>query len=194
MHYSKDLHYTGDRWSGYERLKVDSAQTGFFEGREFRTFIEFSIAAGASLVCRFTAPTPFILFGQRLLVDDGKIRLAAKDASGVAGGSWTARPIIGKNRMPERRFPYYVAQCTADSGGTYTGGVDLEVVRVATAGATGQAATVGGSIGEERGLPAGTYYLVLTNYGSGTATGTYDLWWEERATHPSWKRDESKTS
>lgn len=24
---------------------------------------------------------------------------------------------------------------------------------------------------------AGTYYLVLQNYGSGTATGTYDIWW-----------------
>lgn len=181
---------TSDKWSGYERVRVDVAETSFFEGREFRSFLELSIGAGITKVVRFTAPVPFILHGQRLSVDDGKIRFSAKTGEGTAGGSWEAMPVIGKNRMPERRFPYYTAKCTLDQGGTYSGGTEVEIIRVAVSGAVGQAATVGGSIADERGLPAGSYYLLFSNYGTGTATGVYDLWWEERAKQEGWFDDE----
>lgn len=186
-HYGHLFHYTSDLGSGYERVKVDLAETSFFEGREFRGYIELSIAAGATTVLRFTSPVEFILHGQRLTVDDGKIRFSAKTSGGTEGGMFTAVSAIGKNRMIERRFPYYVGQATLATGGTYTGGTEVEVVRMAASGASGQAATVGGGIADERGLPAGQYYLLFFNYGAGTATGVYDLWWEERAKHPSWK-------
>ena len=36
-----------------------------------------------------------------------------------------------------------------------------------------------GAIGDARGLAAGDYFLVFDNLGNGTATGVYDLLWEE---------------
>lgn len=187
-HYADNLHYTTDRWSGYERLRVDAAQTSFWEGREFRSFVELNLAAGASLVVRFTAGVDFVLFNQRLLVDEGKVRMDAKQG-GTPGGTFTNIATYGKNRMVERRAPYYTSQIAVATGGTHTGGTVLESLRVNAGGASGQAQTVGASASDERGLPAGTYYIVLTNYGNGVATGTYDLWWEERSRHPDWKHD-----
>ena len=72
---------------GFRRIRVDQAQTGFFEGREFRTFAELDIPSGQSLVLRFTSLVDFILFAQNLSVDQGAIRLSAitGGTSGVRG-------------------------------------------------------------------------------------------------------------
>ncbi len=168
---------------GFRRLRVDPAQTGFFEGREFRTFYEFSIPGGASVTLKFSCPVDFILFAQRLAVDAGAIRLSAITGATESAPFNTAMPVIGKNRMASRRqysSGYYAAQATIANGGTITGGTVVEVVRVVAAGATAQQSTVGGQTSDERGLPAGTYYLKLENISNGTTTGVYSLFWEER--------------
>lgn len=168
---------------GFGRLRVDQAQTGFFEGREFRTFYEFSIASGASVTLKFSCPVDFILFAQRLSVDAGAIRLSAITGATESTPFSTAMPVIGKNRMASRRqYPggYYAAQATIANGGTITGGTVVEVVRVVAAGATAQQSTVGGQTADERGLAAGAYYLKIENISNGTATGVYSLFWEER--------------
>jgi len=162
------------------RLRVDSAQTGFFEGREFRSYYEFSIAAGATARLKYTANTEFILFNQTLTVDAGGIRFTAVAAATEATAFSSALPIIGKNRMLERLQPYYNAANTIHSGGTYSGGTVVEVVRVVASQSTAQESTVGGLIADERGLPEGVYFLNLENISNGTATGVYSLFWEER--------------
>lgn len=167
----------------FRRVRVDPAQTGFFEGREFRTFYEFSIAGGTSVVLKFSCPVDFILFAQKLTVDAGSIRLSAITGATESTPFNTAMPVIGKNRMASRRkYPggYYAAQATIASGGTITGGTVVEVVRVVSNGATAQQSTVGGQTSDERGLPAGAYYLKLEKIGLGAATGVYSLFWEER--------------
>lgn len=104
--------------TGYRRLKVDVAQTGFFEGREFRTFVELNIPSGQSVWLRFTAPLNFILFEQALTIDSGAVRFTAI-VGGAENSPFTAQlPVIGKNRMSTRRQPFYVPQCTIDSGGS----------------------------------------------------------------------------
>lgn len=160
------------------RIRVDNGQTGFFAGREFRSFYEFSIATGASVVIKFTSPVDFILFEQSLTVDAGGIKYTA-ELPGTEGGSFTTMPVIGKNRMAQRPTPYYAAQATIGVGGTLTGGTVVDTARVVTAGATAQQVTVGGS-SDERGLPAGSYYVRLANLSNGTSTGVYSLFWEER--------------
>lgn len=185
-HYSRYLNYTGDRLSGFERLRVDTAQTGFFEGREFRSFVEFSLAAAASLTVRFTSPVGFILFGQSLVIDEGRLRLEVRAGATPSGTFGVALPVIGKNRLPERRAPFYEPQVTLATGGSASGGTVVEVVRLNAGTASGQAQTAGGVVSDERGLPAGTYYLTLTHLGTGACTGVYNLWWEERARHASW--------
>ncbi len=166
---------------GYRRLAVDVAQTGFFEGREFRSFIELNIAAGQTQVLKFIAPVDFILFEQSLVLDSGSIRFSAS-ASGTPSGTFdTLLPIIGKNRMANRAQPYYEPQISIATGGQHTGGTELEVVRLVAAGSTAQESSVGGIQSTERGLPAGTFYLRFQNFGNGAATGVYSLFWEERS-------------
>ena len=165
---------------GYNRLRVDVAQTGFFRGREFRTFYEFSIAAGNSVTLKVNSPIDFILFSQSLTVDSGDIRFSAVVGATETGSFTTDLPIIGKNRMSTIPQPPYVCPITIKNGGTITGGTVVEVFRIHTSAATGQEATVGGVQGSERGLPAGNYYLTLQNTGTGTATGVYRFWWECR--------------
>lgn len=167
----------------FRRVRVDQAQTGFFEGREFRTFYEFSIASGASVTLKFSCQVDFILFAQSLAVDAGSIRLSAITGATESTPFNTARPVIGKNRMASRRQyhgGYYASQAAIASGGAITGGTVVEVVRVVAAGATAQQSTVGGQTADERGLPSGSYYLRLENISNGTATGVYSLFWEER--------------
>ena len=165
---------------GMRRMRVDVGQTGFFEGREFRTFREFSIASGASLFIKLTSPVDFILFEQSLTVDAGSVRFTALTGATEATPFNTALPVIGKNRMTARPEPFYVAQVAASTGGTVTGGTIIEVSRVVAANSTAQHSTVGGAAQSERGLPAGAYYLRIENIGNGTATGVYSLFWEER--------------
>ena len=169
-----------DEVGSRSRVRVDVAQTSFFEGREFRSFLELNIAQGATQVIKVVSPVDFVLFQQTLTVDSGGIRFSAV-TGGTEGGSFsTSLPIIGKNRMSDRPTPYYTAQITASTGGTHTGGTEVEVVRVVAAGSTAQQATVGGEMASERGLPAGTYYLKFQNLSNGAATGVYSLFWEER--------------
>lgn len=176
---------TSDR-EKYRRYRVDVGQTGFFEGREFRTFKELSIAAGATLVMRITVPVNTILQHVGLVLDSGSVKLRT-----VAGGTPTgtfsdAMPIIRKNNMaggvfPAPPLPLYTAQNLVESGGTaLTGGVDIDVLRLVVANASGQASSVGGNQDDARGVGPGTYYWVFNNFGSGTATGVFSSFWEER--------------
>ena len=155
------------------------AQTGFFDGREFRTFRRLSIAAGASLVVRAVVPIDVILFQLALEMVDGWIDIETV-TGGAPGGSWAETlPIFRRNNMAVA--PVNAAQVALTAGGTHTGGTILDVMAARASGATAQASSVGNGISDERGIAAGTYYFRLTNPGSGTATGVWRAWWEERA-------------
>lgn len=164
----------------HRRLKVDVGHTGFYQGREFRTFYEFNIAAGQSTYLRFVSPIDFIVFQQNLEVDDGSIRMSISSGGTPAGSFNVQLPIIGRNRMSERPLPLYEPVITVQSGGTHSGGTELDVMRLVAANATSQRTSIGASISDERGLPAGTFYLRFQNFGTGAATGVYSLYWEER--------------
>lgn len=165
---------------GFRRVRVDVAQTGFFEGREFRTFYEFDIPQGQAVTGRFYCPVDFILFQQSLSVDSGAIRLTALAGASPSGVFDTSLPVIGKNRMASRATPYYEAQSTISIGGSASGGQVVEVARIVAANSTAQQSTVGGQIADERGLPAGEYFIVLENISNGPSTGVYNVFWEER--------------
>lgn len=171
--------YTSDT-EGYRRLRVDTGQTGFFEGREFRTFYELNIPATSSVYIRLTSPIDFVLFEQSLTLDAGSVRFTALLNATPSGTYSTALPVIGKNRMSTRKQPFYNPQITVATGGTASGGTVVELFRVVAANATAQQQTVLGASSTERGLPAGTYYIRLENIGNSAATGVYTLIWEER--------------
>lgn len=175
---SPDL-YTSER-EGFRRLRVDTGQTGFFEGREFRTFFELNIATSTSVYIQVTSPIDFIIFEQSLTLDSGSVRFTALTGATPGGTYSTSLPVVGKNRMTTRKAPFYSPQITLATGGTATGGTIVELFRVTAANATAQQQTVLGAASTERGLPAGTYYLRLENIGNSAATGVYSLIWEER--------------
>ena len=171
----------------FRRLKVDTGQTSFFRGKEFRTFFEFNIPAGSVQVLKFTSPVNFILIEQTISVDAGSIRFQAMTGATEVATFNTSVPIVGKNRMTTRESPFYVGQATVLThaapvafGSGVTGGTVTENVRIVAANATAQQQTVSGGAQTERGIPPGSYYLRLHNFGTGATTGVYTLVWEER--------------
>lgn len=166
---------------GFRRLSVDVGQTSFFEGREFRSFYELSIPSLSSKWLKFSSPVNFILHEQFVSVDDGWLKFSAFTSTGSELAPFTSiLPVIGKNRMSERAQPFYEPQCTLTGGGSYNGGALVELVRLKTSNSTNAASTVGNSVGSERGLPAGDYYLQFENLGNGLLEGFYTISWEER--------------
>ena len=162
------------------RLRVDIGQTGFFAGREFRTFREFNIGAGATLALEIVVPINAILLEQSIEIDDGSIRIT-NAAGGTPGGTFSeVLPVIAKNNMTERPTPLYTPQITFKAGGTHTGGFIFDIHRAVAASATAQESTVGRTVGDERGIAPNTYYVRYENIGSGAATGTFWFIWEER--------------
>ena len=164
------------------RYKTDVANTAFFEGTEYRISQEFTVEA-TPVVFRFTAPVDFILQLQKVTADGAGVRLRAfRSTQGTPGGTFTAVPVYKVNFMSTA--PVIANANTVDVGGTFTpsGGQEaVETVRVNTSSATAQAQTISGSVGDERGLAAGTYYLVFDRIpNNGTAAAVFDLVWEER--------------
>lgn len=162
------------------RLRVDVGEAGFFEGRQFRAYYDISLGAGASLVIKFTSPSNFILESQNLSVTTDQLMLQVMTGGTPGGVFGTVVPVIGKNRMTEVPTPVYVSGVSITTGGTITGGTEVDKLRVSAIGTGANQGTVGTQVGDSRGLPAGTFYLKFTNYGNGTAIGLYSLWWEER--------------
>ena len=193
MAYTTQFNVSSDLGSGYDRVRVDPGQTGFYEGREFRSYFEFSIdagtalAVGASRYFRFVSPVDFILQTQILEVDKGGVRVQVFITS-TDGGGWSQVPVIAKNRSPTRRvYPsgsFYVGQATFQTGGSFTGGTQVDVIRARTASQTVSAANVGESQDDERFLPSGTYFILMQplNGVNDSSEGIYSISWEERPT------------
>lgn len=175
---SSDM-YTGDA-EGFRRIRVDSGQTGFFQGQEFRTFYEFSIASGASAYIKFDTPCDTILWEESITVDSGGVRLTSLLGATETAPFNTPLPIRPKNNMAQRRQPYYTARATVSADGIVTGGSIGQIYRIVTTGSTAMQSSIGQAAASERGIPAGTYYIRLQNLSNGTTTGVYNLTWEER--------------
>lgn len=163
------------------RLRVDVGQTGFFGGREFRTFKELNIAALATYVIKAVVPVDVILFGLNFTIEAGHLR-SSTVVGGTEGGSFSETlPTLGRNNMSERPTPFYTPLVVLTAGGTHTGGTEIDVLRLKANNNTNQASTVGGEGGDERGVGAATYYIRLQNLSATDAiTGTFHARWEER--------------
>lgn len=179
--HATNIPVTGPRLSNTGRVKTEIGRTGLMDGREFRAFYEFSIAAAAQATIRFVSAVPFILLEQVLAVDAGGIKFSPTVGPTPSGTYNNVIAPVGVNRHIDRPAPYYESQITLTSGGDITGGTVVEVIRAVAANG-GQASSVGASIASERALPAGTYYLKLLSIDAGTSTGVYSLRWEERPT------------
>lgn len=163
-----------------QRVIAQSGSAGFDSGKEFRTFYELTIAAGASAYFKVTTPIDILLQSIGMQVDDGYVNFEAFVLVTSPAGFVTALPIIAANRMNNRPTPIYTSQVAITTGGTFTGGTRTDVLRVKTANNSSTAATQDASVPGIRGLGAGDYYLKMTNIGTGAALAILKARWEER--------------
>lgn len=160
------------------RIRVDVGEPSFFDGRQFRTFLEYNLAAAATLAIKVTIPINIILYGLSLEVITGEARLSTV-AGGTEGGTFsTPLPIIARNSMTERPTPLYVPQVTLATGGTHTDGTVIDLLWVKTADNANFSTSVGNVIGDERGVGPGLAYFRLEAVSA--AAGVIRARWEER--------------
>lgn len=167
---------------GVRRVQVDIGQTGFFAGREFRSFRELAITA-TPLVVRVIVPAGLkgiILQDVQLSCYQGSIQMRSYRVA-TPGGSWASVPVWPNNGIPD--VAGYVGQVTVEQGGTITSPSQQSDTIVAYANETGKSSTttVSGLHGE-RGLPPGTYYLEFSRLSDTTVDGLgiFSAIWEER--------------
>lgn len=167
-----------DENGDYARMRVDVGQTGFFAGREARTFYKFSIASGASQVIKVVAPTDTIVqsFSVETFLAEIRTELVI---GGTEGGTFdTALPILKTNTMSTASD--YTPQVTMNRGGTHTGGNVVDLL-VSISGANKNKALSSGASEElPQGFAAGTFYIRLINTDGATASGIFRARWEER--------------
>jgi len=175
--------FTAQFTPGLRRLQVDVGQTGFFAGREFRSFLEYTIPAAGQVVVKVVVPPTLRgIIVQRLVVSchqGGTLCRAWRD--GTEAGVFTALPVIPNNGIPD--VTPAAALTTLSSGGTLSGMTIKTDAVVALANNSGPSnTTVINAIEKERGLPAGTYYIELTRVTGTTvdALGVINALWEER--------------
>jgi len=167
-----------DANGAYARLKVDVGQTGFFAGREFRTFYEFSIPSGQTRVIKVISNVDTILqtFGAELELAELRIELRV---GGTEGGSFgTSLPVLKTNVMTTSSN--YTSQITMSTGGTHTGGVVVDVLTLFSGANPNKAAASTATEASPQGFSEGTFYIVLTNTDGNDAIGIFRARWEER--------------
>lgn len=163
------------------RVRVDVGQTGFWLGREFRTFKQLNLATGTPYIVKVVSPVNFILQALDLTIESGTIEVDIY-VGGTEGGTFSETlPVFGRNSMTDRPSPFYTPQIVITAGGTHTGGTLLRVARLKVANATAQQQTIGigGGGGDESGNPPGTYYLRMTAIET-PVVGIINAYWEER--------------
>ncbi len=159
------------------RLFVEDGNSAFYEGRQYFTFSEFSIAQGAVGVYKVVITEDVIMrdFFVLLIVSNTNVEIVA---GGTEGGTFsTALTIQSTNNM--LRTPDRTSTSTMSYGGTLTGGTILDKFVLISGNNLNQAT---GSQGGEQfpvGFPPGTYYVRITNTGSTTATGLFKARWTE---------------
>jgi hypothetical protein len=162
----------------YARMRVDVGQTGFFAGREARTFYEFTIASGASQVIKVDAPINTIVqtFAVELELAEIRVELVV---GGTEGGTFnTPLPIFKTNTMTTASS--YTPQVTMNIGGTHTGGTVVDLLTAVSGSNANKSVSSGASENLPQGFPAGTYYIRLINTDGNNAVGIFRARWEER--------------
>lgn len=162
----------------YARLRVDSGQTGFFAGREARTFYEFSIASGASKVIKVVSPVNTIVQSFSLETFLAEIRTELV-VGGTEGGTFsTALPILKTNTMSTTSS--YMPQVTMNVGGTHTGGTVVDLLISISGANKNKSISASATENLPQGFSAGTFYIRLINTDGATASGIFRARWEER--------------
>lgn len=162
----------------YARMRVDVGQTGFFAGREFRSFYEFSIASGASQVIKVIAPVNTIVQIFEFELDLAELRVELRVGGTESGTFATALPVIPANSMTTASG--YASQVTMTTGGAHTGGTVYDLLHLYSGANQNKAVQSSASEALPQGFPPSTFHISMHNIDGATATGIFRTRWEER--------------
>lgn len=163
----------------YARLRVDPGQTGFWAGREFRVFEEFSIAAGTSKVWRMDATTvQFVLQSITCQLWENRARFELLSAGGTESGTFNVPVQPRRTNLMTSADLTYLGQVSVSTGGGYTGGTVTEATELNTGTGSGRHIEIISDV-KPYGVTFGTYYIRVTSL-AGTARGAINVRWEER--------------
>jgi hypothetical protein len=154
------------------RLLVEPGQSGFFEGRYFRTFQKLEVPSGQSRTIRATVPNDIILFETSFSTENATIEVQLR-VGGTVVGPWIPMPVLRKNTTA--RSPVLTNQVTLDYDGAHTGGAVIDLIRIP---AENKSSNVSGD-SSARGVGPGVYYYSISNQGNQTATVVFNGFWEE---------------
>lgn len=170
--------FVTDADGDYARLRVDVGQTGFFAGREARTFYQFEIASGATQVIKVVSSTDTIVQSFSVELDLAEIRVELV-VGGTEGGTFnTPLPIFKTNTMSTASD--YTPQVTMNRGGTHTGGTVVDLLVSISGANANKSVSQSASENQPQGFSAGTFYIRLTNTDGNIAKGIFRARWEER--------------
>lgn len=162
----------------YARMRVDVGQTGFFAGREARTFYQFEIAEDATEVIKVVSQTDTIVQSFSVELDLAEIRVELV-VGGTEGGTFnTPLPIFKTNTMSTASN--YTPTVTMNRGGTHTGGTVVDLLFAISGANPNKSVSQSASENQPQGFSAGTFYIRLTNTNGNTAKGIFRARWEER--------------
>ena len=159
------------------RLFVEDGNSAFYEGRQYFTFHEFSIAAAAVGVYKVVITEDVIMRDFFVLLDVSRATVEIV-TGGTEGGAFST-PLVIQSTNNMLRTPVRATTSTMSYGGTLTGGTVLDKFILNSGNNLNRA--VGAAGGEQFpvGFPPGTYYVRITNTGETTATGMFKARWTE---------------
>ena len=166
---------------GAKRVLTDSELSSFYDGRQFRTFWEFAIAAATTEYMKVVVPVDSILRTQELDIDAGGLRfstIASVPGNLVTETTPFSTPLTAFRKNNMTRAAAVTPSIVFSVGGVITGGLTIDVKRRRSGQGSGRA-TVGGTIADIRGVAPATYYFKFENIDNIEATGVYSGFWEE---------------
>lgn len=162
----------------YARIRVDVGQTGFFAGREARTYYEFSIPSGATQVIKVVTPINTIVQNFAVELELAEIRVELVVGGTESGTFGTSLPIFKTNIMSTASN--YTPQVTMAYGGTHTGGTVVDLLTAVSGSNAQKSVASSANESQPQGFSAGTYYIRLINTDGNNAIGIFRARWEER--------------
>lgn len=179
--YPSDVVTFPDALLSGDSLQVVSERPSYKEGREFRMDYEFSLDSGTTRVLKFVINGNIDLNLSNVDVDQGGLYYRVF-SDGTEGGTFgTTIPVYRANNKSGIPTPAPIV--SVSTGGTLdvTGQEPNTILRIRTANSNAQRNTVGGTLGDMRGFPPTTAYIVMTTLSgvNTTCTGTLKLRWEQ---------------
>lgn len=159
------------------RIFVEDGNSAFYEGRQYFTFKEFSIAQGAVGVFKVVITENVVMrdFFVVLEVSSARVEIVT---GGTEGGTFNSTlPLMQTNNMTT--VTDRASTSTMTYGGTLSGGTTLDLFLLNSGNNLNQAVGQQGGEPFPVGFAPGTYYVRITNTGNTTATGLFKSRWTE---------------